>query len=74
MFIIYLFCLFFRNQSEKVDLFIIALIKEFPMCWMSFYIYFYNYLDFYEIEFIWTLFKIYECDVFYFILFEFMIK
>ena len=46
---------------------------------MSFYIYFYNYLDWYKLEFIWTLFKIYDNDVFYFILFyfilfEFMIK
>jgi len=41
---------------------------------MSFYIYFYDYLDLYGLEFVWTLFKIYESDVFYFILFEFMIK
>jgi len=67
--------LFFRNQSEKVSLLITTLIKEeFPLCWTSFYIYFYNYLDLYELEFVWTLFKIYESDVFYFILFEFMIK
>jgi len=31
-------------------------------------------LDLYELEFVWTLFKIYDSDVFYFILFEFMIK
>jgi len=49
-----------------------ALIKEFSWCWPSFYIYFYDYLDLYELEFIWTLFKIYDSDVFYFILFEFM--
>jgi len=35
---------------------------------MSFYIYFYDYLDLYELEFVWTLFKIYEkCILFYFI-------
>jgi len=73
-FIICLFFLFFRNQSKKVSLLIKALIKEFPLCWTSFYIYFYNYLDLYQLEFIWTLFKIYDSDVFYFILFEFMIK
>jgi len=28
-----------------VILLIKALIKEFPLCWTSFYIYFYNYLD-----------------------------
>ena len=38
------------------------------------YLYFYEYLDLYELEFVWTLFKIYDNDVFYFILFEFMIK
>ena len=57
-----------------MDLLIKTLIKEFPLCWTSFYIYFYNYLDLYELEFVWTLFKIYDSDVFYFILFEFMIK
>jgi len=31
-------------------------------------------LDLYELEFVLTLFKIYDIDVFYFILFEFMIK
>jgi len=31
-------------------------------------------LDLYELEFILTLFKFYDSDVFYFILFEFMIK
>jgi len=31
-FIIYLFCLFFRNQLEKVDFFIKTLIKEFLLC------------------------------------------
>ena len=51
-----------------------TLIEEFSLCWTSFYIYFYNYLDLYELEFVWTLFKIYDSDVFYFILFEFMIK
>jgi len=51
-----------------------TLIKEFPLCWTSFYIYFYNYLELYQLEFIWTIFKIYDNDVFYFILFEFMIK
>jgi len=30
-----------------MGLLIKALIKEFPLCWMSFYIYFYNYLDLY---------------------------
>jgi len=64
-FIIFLFCLFFRNQLEKVDFLIKTLIKEFSLCWTSFYIYFYNYLDLYELEFIWTLFKIYDSDVFY---------
>ena len=34
---------------------------------MSFYVYFYNYLDLYEFEFVWTLFKIYDIDAFYFI-------
>jgi len=29
-----------------------ALIKEVPLCWTSFYIYFYNYLDLYELEFV----------------------
>jgi len=38
------------------------------------YIYFYNYLDLYGLEFVRNLFKIYDNDVFYFILFEFMIK
>ena len=57
-----------------MSLLIKTLIKEFLLCWTSFYIYFYNYLDLYELEFIWTLFKIYNIDVFYFILFEFMIK
>jgi len=57
-----------------VDFLIKTLIKEFSLCWTSFYIYFYNYLYLYELEFIWTLFKIYDNDVFYFILFEFMIK
>jgi len=51
-----------------VNLLIKALIEEFPLCWMSFYIYFYNYLDLYQLKFIWTLFKIYDSDVFYFIL------
>jgi len=27
----------------------------------------FNYLDLFELEFIWTLFKIYDSDVFYFI-------
>ena len=62
------------NQSKKVSLLNKALIKEFSLCWTSFYIYFYNYLNLYQLEFIWTLFKIYDSDVFYFILFEFMIK
>jgi len=44
------------------------------LCWMSFYIYFYDYLNLYGLEFVWTLFKIYDNDAFYFILFEFMIK
>jgi len=57
-----------------VDLLIKTLIKEFPLCWTSFYIDFYNYLDVYELEFVWTLSKIYDSDIFYFILFEFMIK
>ena len=41
---------------------------------VSLYLYFYDYLDLYELEFVSTLFKIYDSDVFYFILFEFMIK
>jgi len=49
-------------------------IKEFSLCWTSFYIYLYDYLDFYGLEFVWTLFEIYDSDVFYFILFEVMIK
>jgi len=57
-----------------MSLLIKALIKEFLLCWTSFYIFFYNYLDLYELEFIWILFKIYDSDVFYCILFEFMIK
>ena len=32
---------------------------------MLFYIYFYVYLDIYGLEFVWTLFKIYNSDVFY---------
>ena len=32
MFIVCLFCLFSRDQSEKVDLLIKALIKEFLLC------------------------------------------
>jgi len=55
-----------------MSLLIKALIKEFLLCWTSFYIFFYNYLDLYELEFIWILFKIYDSDVFYCILFEFM--
>ena len=35
-FIICLFCLFFRNQSEKVSLLIKALINKFSLCWTSF--------------------------------------
>jgi len=42
-----------------------TLIKEFPLDWTSFYIYFCNYLDLYELEFIWILFKIYDTNVFY---------
>jgi len=41
---------------------------------MSFYIYFYNYLDLYELSLFELYLKIYDSDVFYFILFEFMIK
>ena len=37
------------------------------MCWTSFYIYFYNYLDLYGLELVWNLFKIYDIDAFYFI-------
>jgi len=59
--------LFFRNQSEKVSLLIKTLIKEFSLGWTSFYIYFYNYLDLYRLEFVWTLSKIYGSDIFYFI-------
>jgi len=44
------------NQSDEVSLLIKALIKAFSLCWTSFYIYFYNYLDLYQL--IWTLFKI----------------
>jgi len=66
-FIICLFYLFSRNQLEKVEFLIKILIKEFSLCWTSFYIYFYNYLDLYELKFIWTLFKSYDSDVFYFI-------
>jgi len=61
------FILFFRNQLEKVDFLIKTLMKEFSLCWTSFYIYFYNYLNLYELEFIWTLFKI--LTIMYFILF-----
>ena len=68
----FIICLFYL--FEKVSLLIKALIKKFSLYSTSFYIYFYNYLDLYELEFIWTLFKIYDSDVFYFILFEFMIK
>jgi len=28
------------------------------LCWTLFYIYFYNYLDLYELEFVWTLYYI----------------
>jgi len=63
----FIILLFFRNQSEKVNLLIKTLIKEFPLCWTSFYIYFYNYLDLYGSEFVWTSFKIYDSDLFYFI-------
>ena len=67
-FIICLFFLFFLGINwRKWIFFIKTLIKEFSLGWTSFYIYFYNYLDLYELEFIWTLFKIYE--VMYFILF-----
>ena len=66
--------LFFRNQLEKVGLLMKTLIKEFSLCWTSFYIYFYNYFDLYRLEFFWTLFKIYDSDIFYFIVFEFIIK
>jgi len=36
----------------KMYLLIKALIKEFPLYWTSFYIYFCNYLDLYELDFI----------------------
>ena len=39
------------------------------MCWTPFYIYFYDYLDLYGLEFVWTLFKIYDSDIFNLILF-----
>jgi len=61
----FIICLFFRNQLKKVSLLIKTLIKEFSLCWTSFYIYFYNYLDLYQLEFIWNLFKIYNSNVFY---------
>jgi len=72
----YLFILFIFQKSirERVSLLIKILIKEFSSCSTSFYIYFYNYLDLYQLEFIWTLFKIYDSNVFYFNLFKFMIK
>ena len=38
-FIICLFCLFFRNQSEEVNLLIKALIKEFSLCWTRHFIF-----------------------------------
>ena len=68
----YLFILFIfqESKSKKVGLLIKALIKEFPLCSTSFYIYFCNYLDLYQLEFIWTLFQIYDSCI----LFEFMIK
>jgi len=70
----YLFILFIFQKSirERVSLLIKILIKEFSSCSTSFYIYFYNYLDLYQLEFIWTLFKIYDSNVFYFNLFKFM--
>jgi len=55
------------QESEKVSLLIKTLIKEFSLYWTSFYISFYNYLDLYGLEFVWTLFKIYDSNVFYFI-------
>jgi len=58
---------------EKVSWLIKALIKEFSLCWRSLYIYFYNYLDLYELEFIWILYLKFM-TVMYFILFQFMIK
>jgi len=61
----FIICLFVRNQLKKVSLLIKALIKKFLLCWTSFYIYFYNYLGLYKLEFIWTLFKIYNSDIFY---------
>jgi len=69
----FIICLFFRNQSEKVSLLIKALITELSLCWRSLYIYFYNYLDLYELEFIWILYLKFM-TVMYFILFPFMIK
>jgi len=50
----YLFILFIfqESKSKKVGLLIKALIKEFPLCSTSFYIYFCNYLDLYQLEFI----------------------
>jgi len=41
----------FVFQRERVNLLIQILIKEFLLC-NSFYIYFYNYMDLYELEFI----------------------
>jgi len=61
-----------KELIGEMNLLIKALIKEFLLCWTSFYIYFYNSLDLYELEFVWTLFKIYDNNVFYFILFKFM--
>jgi len=55
----YLFILFILQESiGESDLLIETLIKKFSLCWTSFYIYFYYYLDMYELKFIWTLFKI----------------
>jgi len=69
----FIICLFFRNPlDEIVSLLIKTLIKKFSLCSMSFYIYFYDYLNLYQLEFIWTLFKIYDSDAFYFILFKFI--
>jgi len=50
-----------------VDFFIKTLIKEFSLCSTSFYIYFYNYLDLYNL----SLFEVYLkfMTVMYFILF-----
>jgi len=72
----YLFILFIFQESIRGSEFIDQSTNQriFIVLNTSFYIYYYNYLNLYELKLIWTLFKIYDSDVFYFILFQFMIK